>query len=229
MNLIEQINSVLRRLGYQLTDKDKLNIKSIPFDSIDELSGMRVITASLSNDSSEGILVLLENKNGMQYVIDVESARFGQNFDGLIIRSSDKVGSMYIFRMVFYPGVNQHPTYFNYPKDNDIVDIWQMGNVQDANAANKHYMMMIYGGALEDRTISKYASPKETIKIEFDLTQKDGHLFLTNITGIELENQEPIDIGQSDSLYQALDIMKTGNYIVDSLVPKELLHTRRKI
>ena len=228
MNLIEQINSELRRLGYQLTDKDKLNIKSIPFDSIDELSGMRVITASLSKDSSEGILVLLENKNGMQYVIDVESARFGENFDGLIIRSSDKAGSMYIFRMVFYPGVNQHPTYFNYPKDNDIVDIWEMGNVQDANAANKHYMMMIYGGALEDRTISKYDSPTETIKIEFDLTQKDGHLFLTNITGIELENQEPIDIGQSDSLYQALDIMKTGNYIVDSLVPKELLHTRSK-
>ena len=27
-------------------------------------------------------------------------------------------------------------------------------------------MMMIYGGALEDRTISKYDSPTETIKIE---------------------------------------------------------------
>ncbi len=74
MNIIEQIDRLLDKFNCRLTNNDILNINSIPFDSIDELCNIRVVDARLSKDDREGILVSLENEDGVQYVIDVESA-----------------------------------------------------------------------------------------------------------------------------------------------------------
>lgn len=123
-----------------------------------------------------------------------------------------------------YPDVNEYPLFFNYPRDNHIVEFWGRPDA-DAHTANKIFDMTVYVDVLLNRTISDLVSYDKTINIKFSLEQKDGHLFLTNIMGIELENQEPIDIGESSPLCQALNIMKAGNYIVDSLLPKEISHT----
>ncbi len=127
---------------------------------------------------------------------------------------------MYSFRMVFYPGINGYPTFIDYPKDNYIVSIWGTGSIKDAQATNKSFHMMVRNA---DRTISEYNTPDTIAEIRFELIQKDNQLFLTNIKGIEIEDQEPIFIGQSDPLHKALDIMKASNYIYDFLVSKKII------